>query len=82
VPGFLGVVPRPFAVAIVRASCPVALDNLPNGEPGATLPVLVAMKGGFRFGNASGPRANVAARRRGGMRHHRAGSPPRFVRLP
>ncbi|MCB9891941.1 MAG: hypothetical protein H6832_18990 [Planctomycetes bacterium] len=50
VPGFLGVVPRPFAVHILRASCPAALDNLPNGELGVKLPVLVATKGGFRFG--------------------------------
>jgi hypothetical protein len=49
-PGFLGVVPRPYVVNILRANCPAALDNLPNGEVGATLPVLVATKGGFRFG--------------------------------
>lgn len=49
VPGFLGVVPRQFAVHILRNNCPAALDNLPNGEIGTTLPVLVATKGGFRF---------------------------------
>ncbi len=48
-PGFLGVVPRAFAVEILRANLPAALDNLPNGELGAKLPVLVATKGGFRF---------------------------------
>tara|TARA_R110002072_G_scaffold2288_5_gene18901 strand:- start:6104 stop:6487 length:384 start_codon:yes stop_codon:yes gene_type:complete len=48
-PGFLGVVPRAFAVGILRANLPAALDNLPNGELGAKLPVLVATKGGFRF---------------------------------
>jgi len=41
VPGFLGVVPRHFAVHILRINCPAALDNLPNNETG-TLPVLVA----------------------------------------
>ena len=50
VPGFLGVVPRHFAVEILRANAPAALDNLPNGKLGSTLPVLVATKGGFRFG--------------------------------
>ena len=48
VPGFLGLVPRQFAVHILREDCPAALDNLPNGEPGSVLPVLVATKGGFR----------------------------------
>ena len=54
VPGFLGVVPRQFAVHILRTNCPAALDNLPNNDTG-TLPVLVATKGGFRFGEVDYP---------------------------
>jgi hypothetical protein len=50
VAGFLGVIQRAFAVAILRANFQAALDNLPNGEVGATLPVLVATKSAFRFG--------------------------------
>ena len=53
-PGFLGVVPRPFAVHILRTNCPAALDNLPYNDTG-TLPVLVATKGGFRFGEVDYP---------------------------
>lgn len=50
VPGFLGLVPRRFAVEILRANCQAALDHLPNGELGKTLPVLIATTGGYRFG--------------------------------
>jgi len=50
VAGFLGIVPRRFAIDILRNNAPAALDNLPNGKLGVTLPVLVATRSGFRFG--------------------------------
>ncbi|HMQ23441.1 MAG TPA: hypothetical protein PKE00_13175 [Planctomycetota bacterium] len=49
VSGFLGVVPRSFAVDILRKHCTAALDNLPNGRAGELLPVLVSMGSGYRF---------------------------------
>ncbi|HLQ36827.1 MAG TPA: hypothetical protein VK348_03435 [Planctomycetota bacterium] len=49
--GFLGVVPRAFALQILRANAPATLDWLaPATADGAELPLVVATRNGFRLG--------------------------------
>lgn len=55
--GFVGLVPREFALTILRSNAPATLDWLsPDSEEGKRrLPLVVATKDGFRLGASDYP---------------------------
>ncbi len=50
--GFAGIAPREFVLALLRATAPLAVEQLPEGwrDGVRVLPMVVMTKGGVRFG--------------------------------